>query len=41
MAPMPRTFVTGIEGTTKLSQTHPEGDRQRIIDGLAERPIRL
>ncbi|MFT4076949.1 MAG: FMN-binding negative transcriptional regulator [Asticcacaulis sp.] len=32
-----RIHIDSIEGTTKLSQTHPEGDRQRIIDGLTER----
>ncbi|CAL4869333.1 Protease synthase and sporulation protein PAI 2 (plasmid) [Asticcacaulis sp. MM231] len=32
-----RVHVDSLEGTTKLSQTHPEGDRERIIAGLKER----
>jgi len=34
-----RIHIDSIEGTTKLSQTHPENDRQRIIDGLKARPL--
>lgn len=33
-----RIHIDSIEGTTKLSQTHPESDRQRIIEGLKARP---
>jgi transcriptional regulator len=33
-----RIHIDSIEGTTKLSQTHPESDRQRIMDGLRQRP---
>ncbi|MDV6330954.1 FMN-binding negative transcriptional regulator [Asticcacaulis sp. 201] len=32
-----RIHIDTIEGTTKLSQTHPEGDRHRIIAGLKDR----
>lgn len=37
LLPMIRSFrihVKSIDGTTKLSQTHPIGDRERIIAGL-------
>jgi transcriptional regulator len=33
-----RIHIDSIEGTTKLSQTHPESDQQRIVDGLRQRP---
>ena len=41
LLPMIRSFrihVKSIDGTTKLNQTHPIGDRQRVIDGLSEMP---
>jgi transcriptional regulator len=37
LLPMIRSFriqVKSIDGTTKLSQTHPIGDRKRIVAGL-------
>jgi transcriptional regulator len=37
LLPMIRSFrihVKSIDGTTKLSQTHPIGDRERIVAGL-------
>lgn len=39
LLPMIRSFrirVTRIDGTTKLNQTHPLGDRLRVIDGLGQ-----
>jgi transcriptional regulator len=41
LLPMIRSFrihVKSIDGTTKLNQTHPAGDRQRVIDGLSGMP---
>ena len=41
LLPMIRSFrihVTSIEGTTKLNQTHPVGDRHRVIAGLSDMP---
>ena len=41
LLPMIRSFrihVKSIDGTTKLNQTHPAGDRQRVIDGLSAMP---
>ena len=40
LLPMIRSFrlhVERIEGVTKLSQTHPPGDRQRVIRNLLQR----
>lgn len=41
LLPMIRSFrihIKNIDGTTKLNQTHPSGDRQRVIDGLTAMP---
>lgn len=41
LLPMIRSFrihVKSIDGTTKLNQTHPVGDRQRVINGLSGMP---
>lgn len=35
-----RIHVDTIEGTTKLSQTHPESDRARVVAGLRAQPVR-
>ena len=35
-----RIHVDTIEGTTKLSQTHPESDRARVVAGLRAQPAR-
>ncbi|MGL3820672.1 FMN-binding negative transcriptional regulator [Sphingopyxis sp. R3-92] len=40
LLPMIRSFriaIERIDGVTKLSQTHPPGDRQRVIAGLRDR----
>ncbi len=34
-----RILIEKIEGVTKLSQTHPEADQRRVIDGLKERNL--
>jgi transcriptional regulator len=39
LLPMIRSFrvrIDSLEGVTKLSQSHPDGDKQRIIEGLSE-----
>lgn len=33
-----RIHVESIEGVTKLSQTHPSGDRRRVMEGLLALP---
>jgi len=43
LLPLIRSFrihVDSIEGVTKLSQTHPAGDRARIISGLKAHPYK-